>query len=58
MSSQNKGALYLVSFILGIYYGVIPLLGFEVWTRISGWTRMSNMRAFIHIIINRLQPKP
>jgi len=36
MSALNKGALIIISFILIVYYGIVPLLGYEVWMRQAG----------------------
>jgi hypothetical protein len=30
----------LMIIILGGYYGLVPLFGFDVWTRDKGWVQM------------------
>ncbi len=51
MSTLNKGAFYLVSFIIGVYYGILPLFGLEVYIRNTGWIQMDFKQSMINTLI-------
>jgi ssDNA-binding Zn-finger/Zn-ribbon topoisomerase 1 len=40
--------------ILGLYYGLIPLFGIEVWIRNSGWKTLSITQSLLNILISSI----
>jgi cbb3-type cytochrome oxidase subunit 3 len=42
---------FLTIAILIFYYGIIPLLGFEIWMRDKGWIEMAFGQAIFNIIL-------
>lgn len=52
MNNYIKPPLIIGLLILGIYYGLVPLFGFEVWIRNSGWKEINFTSSFINIIIS------
>ncbi|MEN8194731.1 MAG: hypothetical protein ABFS12_18060 [Bacteroidota bacterium] len=57
MSALNKGALIIISFLLIVYYGIVPLLGYEVWMRKAGdagWITLDIKQSTFNIFIGVL----
>ena len=46
-----KLSLLIGSFIFTIYLGILPLLGFKVWSKYNGWIEISNLKAIGSIIL-------
>ena len=54
MSTMNRGGFYLIVFIIGGYYGILPLIGMDVWIRNEGWVILDTKQAFSNIAISIL----
>lgn len=46
-----KISLLIGSFIFTFYLGLLPLLGFKVWSKYKGWVDVSNEKAIVSVII-------
>lgn len=51
MLTLNQGALIIVLVFLIGYYGIVPLLNFDVYVRNSGWIKMESTQSLFNIII-------
>ena len=51
MSLINKVGFYIVIFFLVFYYGILPLMGLEVWIRNKGWIHMEMKQSLFNIIV-------
>ena len=52
MATINKGGFYLIILILGGYYGVLPLIGVNVWVRNDGWVQIDIGQSVFNIIVS------
>jgi hypothetical protein len=51
MSILNNIGFSLMIIILGGYYGLVPLFGFDVWIRNKGWVQMDVKQSLFNISI-------
>ncbi len=49
-----KFSLLFGSFIFIVYLGILPLLGFKVWSKYNGWIEISNFKALGSIVLGLL----
>ena len=52
MATINKGGFYLIILILGGYYGVLPLIGVNVWVRNDGWAQIDIGQSVFNIVVS------